>query len=367
MSKRFSNKTSLSSNEEPTLTPDNAESQMGNMLTWYTYNRDSNDARQYFLDYLKKYETGTDLTNISLTDVNISNSIGWLCRIRMGNEKAFPDKYIKNINDAKANVLQLVASKKTALEEVSSTKRPSVQENIQNKFRDILGEIEVKIDEFVASECKSEFNLYDWLNDNQIKAIQAKNIYTHYETTLLVELTDAHTGRCEQMAEAYAFLGKSGLDSYIKFVQQLIESAKKYEHEEKTKAFLHRPPRAKKPKSPAKLVAKLHYLRESGDLKSVDLEKIIGASQLWTYNIKTRVLSGYFCSNNHGLSVKGSTITNYDEEISVGKILRKPDQILPSVISGTKITIKRIFDKINAKGKKLTGRINNDTLLIKVL
>jgi hypothetical protein len=132
MSKRFSNKTSLSSNEEPTLTPDNAESQMGNMLTWYTYNRDSNDARQYFLDYLKKYETGTDLTNISLTDVNISNSIGWLCRIRMGNEKAFPDKYIKNINDAKANVLQLVASKKTAPEEVSSTKRPSVQENIQN-------------------------------------------------------------------------------------------------------------------------------------------------------------------------------------------------------------------------------------------
>lgn len=367
MGKRLSNRTTTSGKEEPTLTQDNPESQIGNMLTWYNYNRNSNDARQYFIDYLKKYESGSSLTNISMTDVTINNSIGWLCRIRMGNEKNFPDKYIKNIEDAKINVLQLVAAKKMEVEDTTQVKRLSVQENIQKQFRDILGEIEAKVDDFVSSGCKGTFDLYEWLKDNDIKAIQAKNIYTHYETTLLAELTDAHTGCCEQMVEAYAFLGKVKLKAYIQFVQELVEAAKKFENDEKTRAFLHRTPRAKKPKPPAKLVAKLHYLKEHNTLKSIDPEKIIGANQLWVYNVKTRVLSGYFCPNNHGLSVNGSTITNYDEEASVGKILRKPEQTLPEVVSGTKITIKRIFDKINAKGKKLTGRINKDTILVKVI
>lgn len=367
MSKRYSSKTVLP-NEEPTLTADNPESQLGNMLTWYTYNRDSNDARQYFLDYLKKYETDTDLTNISLTDVTISNSIGWLCRIRMENENNFPDKYIKNIEDAKTTVLQVVASKKNTPEEPETTnKRPSVQENIQNQFRDLLGTIEAKVDDFLAAGCVSSFDLYEWLKDNQVKSIQAKNIYTHYETTLLVELTDAYSEKCEQMVEAYAFLGKRKLKTYIDFIQNLINSAKKYEGEEKTKAFLHKAPRAKKPKSPAKLVSKLNYLKEHNGIRGADPEKIIGANQLWVYNTKTRVLSGYFCPNNHGLSVNGSTITNFDESSSVGKTLRKPDEILPGVIAGTKITIKRIFDKINAKEKTLTGRINKDTILIKVI
>ena len=50
----------------------------------------------------------------------------------------------------------------------------------------------------------------------------------------------------------------------------------------------------------------------------------------------------------------------------VQKKLRKPEQLLPDVLNGGKVFLRNVMDSIRAVDSKLTGRINADTILLKV-
>jgi hypothetical protein len=68
-----------------------------------------------------------------------------------------------------------------------------------------------------------------------------------------------------------------------------------------------------------------------------------------------------------GLSVRGSTITGFDETTSITKKLRKPEAVLKPLLEGGKIYLRKVMENINCKEQKATGRINPDTLLIRVI
>ena len=69
-----------------------------------------------------------------------------------------------------------------------------------------------------------------------------------------------------------------------------------------------------------------------------------------------------------GLSVKGTTLQGYNPDESVQKKLRKPDEILPQVLSGGKRVMKKLMSEINSKESLIpNGRINGDTILLRVL
>ena len=230
-----------------------------------------------------------------------------------------------------------------------------------------MGEIDEQLDLFVQNKCVSTFSISEWLKTNSIKHFQAKNIADHYESLLLKELIEAKDGTCEQLKEAYSFLTPQQLDSYITFLQTIISECELWEATAKQVALNNRAPRVKKPKPATKQVAKLNFLKEDGDLKSIDPTKIVGATQLCAYNTKTRLLSFYVCTNPHGFSVRGSTLLNFDEAESFGKVLRKPSEILPKILDAGKLSLKKTVVSIKTKQKQLTGRINKDTLLIKAL
>jgi hypothetical protein len=93
----------------------------------------------------------------------------------------------------------------------------------------------------------------------------------------------------------------------------------------------------------------------------------VGCSQLWVFNTKTRKLGVYNSTDSDGLNVKGTTITNFVESTSVQKILRKPEVTLPEVIKSGKVALKKLLSGINATEQSLTGRINSDTILVRVI
>jgi hypothetical protein len=99
---------------------------------------------------------------------------------------------------------------------------------------------------------------------------------------------------------------------------------------------------------------------------SVNPIKIIGANQLWVYNVKTRKLGVYIAADAAGLSVKGSSIENYKYKESISKTLRKPKEILTRVLSGGKVVLRKVMDEINSKPAELNGRINGDSILLRV-
>ena len=125
-------------------------------------------------------------------------------------------------------------------------------------------------------------------------------------------------------------------------------------------------PRKKKIVPISKKVLKLNYKKEDPEYKIVSIkpESIIGCQNLWVFNTKTRKLGVYVASDESGLSVKGSTIENYNVELSITKTVRKPLDVIPNVIKGKKTVLKKIMSDINSVQTLLNGRINGDVVLL---
>ena len=115
-------------------------------------------------------------------------------------------------------------------------------------------------------------------------------------------------------------------------------------------------------------MAKLKYLREDKGLKLVSISPadVVGASELWIYNIKTRKLGRYVAAQFQELGVKGTSITGYDESRSVSKTLRKPEEKIREFGKASKIQLRKFLEEIRATETRLNGRINADILLLKV-
>jgi hypothetical protein len=138
-----------------------------------------------------------------------------------------------------------------------------------------------------------------------------------------------------------------------------------------------RKPRKPKVKSSAKLVEKLKFCKTDDKFKlaSVPAEQIVGANELWVFNVKTRKLGKYVAKNidpkgmgreGSGLSVKGTTITQFDEALSIQKTLRKPQDQLKEFKGAGKVKLRKFLDEINTTDTKLNGRCNPDTILLKI-
>ncbi len=140
-----------------------------------------------------------------------------------------------------------------------------------------------------------------------------------------------------------------------------------------SKSQTEKPARAKKARKPkkivpSKMVRKLKYLKEFPELqlKSIMPEHIVGAQVLWVFNTKTRKLGKYVAADETGLFVKGSTILNYNEAESQSKKLRKPPEVLAAVLRAGKVEQRKLLDNVKATASPLNGRINNDTILVRV-
>jgi hypothetical protein len=131
-----------------------------------------------------------------------------------------------------------------------------------------------------------------------------------------------------------------------------------------------RKPRKKKVLSVDKRVSRVKYQKEDTELKLVSIPpaKILGAQELWTYNTKYNFLSVYRASGEAGLDVKGTTLLDYDEKASYFKKLgRRPAEHLANIIGTTKGRLKKTMDEIKADAQSVNGRINENTILLRVV
>lgn len=130
-----------------------------------------------------------------------------------------------------------------------------------------------------------------------------------------------------------------------------------------------RPERVRKPRkiNPEKAVKKLNYMKDFPELslKSIDPKSVIGCEVLWVYNTKKRRLGKYVAQAGQTLTIKGSTILNYEPSASIGKTLRKPAEHLTRLIHAGKVEQRRFLEQIGGMDKSMNGRINNDTILLK--
>jgi hypothetical protein len=243
---------------------------------------------------------------------------------------------------------------------------PSIQERLRESAIAMTAEIEDAIESFQedpeAFDPKA-FKMLNLLKAKGAKAAHTRIIKNFYESNL-EELIEAAGTKDEQLKEGYSHLSKAQLKKITAFYQEIVSACDMLGQEAK----VNRKPRAKKSVPTEKLIAKMKYLKSNEQLKlvSVNATDIIGAKELWVYNIKTRKIGKYVADEYKDLSVKGTSITGYNENSSVQKTLRKPEEQLKEFKAAGKVQLRKFLEDIKAVDIKLNGRINEDTILLKV-
>lgn len=335
-------------------------------LNWYNYNCSKKDAKEFILDYLKKVNRPKDevATIKSLPDTKVSLQVGWLARMLcMGfipsdsTKKFFCDGYKKLL------VAEPKEDSATAAPVVAAAPVVNIQDRIREKASEVSGEIEGLIDDFVISKCKTPIDVEAYIKGLQLSSVVLKKVCDNF-VDHSKEITEAISGSDKQLVEGYSNFSKVELRRLREFMDSIVTATNKV-------AIVSKPARKKrvsKEKPAAILVAKVQYQKECPELKlkSITPDKMIGATQVWTYNTKTKLLGLYVSENAKGFSMKGTTLQNFDSATSIGKRLRKPEVVLKEVLEAGKVKLKKILPDLKTKECVLTGRINSDTIILKV-
>tara|TARA_B100000029_G_scaffold462220_1_gene494545 strand:- start:608 stop:1690 length:1083 start_codon:yes stop_codon:yes gene_type:complete len=340
------------------------DAELGSAFNWYNSHLEKKDIYDIIM------ENG-DFTSKQKKDLKRTEKCWFKCThaamLRMKVRGArFTDKDIRYIRECKDELLTHVPEKS---EKTVKTNVVSIQERLRNKVNMMFGELDDVIDEFIDNDFEHDFNCYLWLRDKNVKA-QHCPIFVEIMKPMVDELLDTRSGMDPQLVEAYSHMSTTQMDKYIDFMQGILNDVLSYETAQKAIKV----PRKKKTISVDRQVAKLKYLKQFDDMKLVSIapEQIPGALQLWLFNVKTRVLIKYDAMDRGGFKIQGTTLKNWSKSNSMGKKLRElknnpPIAIVNRVLSGGKIILRNIFKDINTKEIQVTGRINNDMILLKAI
>ena len=238
-----------------------------------------------------------------------------------------------------------------------------IQARMLQQARDIAGDIDGDLDEAIVNGA-GQLDVYKYLVEKQISRPVASKIRAFYEGDYAEIKASKEPGADEQLAEAYAFLKGPKLKKVLAWFEKTFSDIDNYV---KLKS-LDKKPRKRKAISAEKQVSRLKFCKEYKELSLVSISptEIVHAEQLWVFNIKTRKLGRYVAETGHTLAVKGTTILNFNERESMAKTVRKPKEKLPELMKAGKVNLRKFMDSIKATSTKLNGRINADTLLLRV-
>jgi len=280
------------------------------------------------------------------------------------------------------------------MEETQEIKRPTIQERIKKRVHEILEPIEDWLDRYLTHPDKfnpDKFKLIDIFKKQQVGGVHARKImemyepqYQEYKELLTLrsknlkfkEITDEedHDSDDRQLLESYEDVDDETIQKGIRAYDNIFEACDRMIDI----ANANRKPRKKKEKSPEKLVAKLQYKKQDEKLQvqSIDPTEIIYAEALWVYNTKTRKLGHYKAKTldprgmnrpGTGLMVKGTSIKGFDEENSIQKTLRKPEEQLKEFANSGPKKVLEFYDAIKTMGVKLNGRVNEEVILLRAV
>ena len=341
-------------------------------LNWFNYFYDRKQAVTAYITYAKEqgFKNANKLKNLNWPSSNAFISIG----LRKGIEFPLPEsavnqeqtgnqhyhlKIMSHIKETLKKADDVDFQKENKADEVKlSKRRKSVQENIKSKVYQVCGEIDHAVDMWQTQD----FDTYKYLADLKVSATVAKGIPEEYQS-IIDELNELLGPNCHpQLKEGYSYLSRQEQKDYYNFVKGIQTDAMRY-------AEMNKPIRKKRKVTADRQVKKLSYLKEDRDnkIKSIDPLLIIGAQRLWIYNSKTNEIVKYEAIDRGGLGCKGTTLQNFDEKASgCKKVGVRTEYFIDRILDGGKVVLNKVMDEITSKKQSVTGRINNNMVLLKV-
>lgn len=326
---------------------------LGEALNWYNYMYEHEETRVWLFDYLKKANySKSDIAAIKkLPKYKISKTVCSVSRILLnGNE--LPERNMEYFNNSIKELIAIGNEMKQVVVDTSEKPVVSIQERMRAKSNALLSECEEAID------INPALDIYEWLKSKEASPHAATTICDFYSKWIKdFEEDDQYATREEKKYNA----------AQLKYWTQFVHDCERYIGNKKVTKV--RKPKTIKLKPPSDLVKNLKFQKEFLPLKIVSCNpaEIIGAQQLWAYNTKSRKLSKYDAVGPGGLQVKGTTLIGFDVEKSSTKTLRKPEATIQSLLSAGKVMIRKFMDELKTLETKPNGRINSDTILLRVI
>lgn len=203
----------------------------------------------------------------------------------------------------------------------------------------------------------------------EIKAAHAKLIKEDFEGAYK-EALEVKEWKDPDIKEGYAHFTPKLRKEFVEFFEKINTSCDTII---KTKASTRK---ARKPKARSKdaIIKKLKFQINDSELgiASIHPTEVVHANELWVYNTKTRKLGVYHAISKDpkgigrdGLTVKGTTIQEFDPELSVQKTLRKPKEQISNWTGKAKTKFTKSFEELTTTGIKMNGRLNDNTIILK--
>jgi hypothetical protein len=342
---------------EPLVTEENYKLMMCEALNYYNIFEDNKTKRKWVRNYCLKNGLVEEL---SLVDSDIGDyhfsQIGTVVRL-LDRGQYVSESHKKAIFN-KFSLLKQESIKVKKSEEVEK-KKATIVDRTQVIVDQCMDKINGEIDHFIINR-SSDFDMVSYLKANDIPT-SAKKIIAEELSKTSRELASINPDdEDDQMFEGYSNYSKKDLKKYREIIDGIISACSHQVRKttRKTQKVKVKPTSIK--------VGKLQYAESTNvggvEIKSVKPESLIGAKEAWFYHIKYKIVHVY--KSEKGISVKGSKLTDFIPEISLGKRIKNPEKFLSGNLAQK--TLNESFSNLLNKSWEANGRISSDMIILKV-
>jgi hypothetical protein len=221
----------------------------------------------------------------------------------------------------------------------------------------------VSLDQMILNDQIDASSVYELIRNKTPSQTSLRLLLDHYKENVSDSDEYESNNKLKTVVKKYNNQLRSGSNHIVAVVEKILSNVRA-----ENKLNKMRKPRKRKIKPAQMHVKNLKFKENDASLKLVSIPPVtvISAPTLITFNTKTRKVSIFYAKNTDGLSIKGTTILNYDTDKSKSKTLRKPEEMIEHLTGTSLHRFEKVFEGIKAKQSVPTGRINEDTLLLKV-
>lgn len=341
------------------LTPGN----LADYYNWLSHFYSAADGRKFLMEFLTRAKANPAKIDLMqrMPDAFFvpRSSILWNCRILnrgMRIDSEFMERFKTRLAQMFVDAATYTAD--SINEPQEAPERVAVAVRVERKAFNLTANIDEIIDAYLNGQDE------DW--DELLKAIPLNSSVAKYMTEVyqkqLDEVDLALSGKDPNVSEGYKGYTKPALKAFAAFLERIVNHLKMTAASEKP-----RKARSRKIKTATQLTKKVNYQQNDSHYKltSVDPASIIGASELWAFNTKTRMLTVLRAAEPSGLTIKGTTVLGYEDGHSGMKKLRKPETTLPNIVGGGKVAVRKTFEELTTTASIPKGRINGDMILVR--
>ena len=321
---------------------------------WYNQNHDGSDYRSWFVEYFK---TRIDFPVGAVNDFEYRIA-GVLARIlENGNTlvQIHHDRMESEFQRIRARALAVKVTPKADTGAVVK-RTASVQDRMDDKVRDFVGEFCGLVDEFVKTGAQP--NIPALIKTMNVAGPMGKKIADKVQKPM-EELREVLTGEDKDLVEGWSNLKKAEIKRLLAVYESLMERLQQ--------AKVTAPKKIRKTKIvPAGILVKRLKFKARDDalqLTSISPASIVGSGEVWVFNTKTSKLQVYYSIEGSGISVRGTTLLNYSTEKSKQRTVRKPETVHILTNAG-KRTSAQYYKALTTKEAAVNGRINEECVIL---